>query len=61
MKIDGNYNYRLLSSIVLFDEDMNDSCAFEGSTAIMSDIEEKIVTLKLTKIDPSKKYTIAIQ
>ena len=60
MKIDGNYNYRLLSSIVLFDEDMNDSCAFEGSTAIMSDIEEKIVTLKLTKIDPSKKYTIAI-
>lgn len=60
MKIDGNYNYRLLSSIVLFDEDMNDSCAFEGSTAIMSDIKEKIVTLKLTKIDPSKKYTIAI-
>ena len=60
MKIDGNYNYRLLSSIVLFDEDMNDSCAFEGSTAIMSDIEEKIVTVKLTKIDPSKKYTIAI-
>ena len=43
MKIDGNYNYRLLSSIVLFDEDMNDSCAFEGSTAIMNDIEEKIV------------------
>ena len=60
MKIDGNYDYGLLSSIVLFDEDMNDSCAFEGSTAIMSDIEEKIVTLKLTKIDPSKKYTIAI-
>ena len=60
MKIDGNYNYRLLSSIVLFDEDMNDSCAFEGSTAIMNDIEEKIVTVKLTKIDPSKKYTIAI-
>ena len=60
MKIDGNYNYRLLSSIVLFDEDMNDSCAFEGSTAIMNDIEEKIVTVKLTKIDLSKKYTIAI-
>lgn len=60
MKIDGNYNYRLLSSIVLFDEDMNDACAFEGAMTTLNDIEEKIVTVKLTKIDPSKKYTIAI-
>lgn len=60
MKIDGNYDYRLLSSIVLFDEEMSDSCAFEGATTILNDIEEKIVTVKLTKIDPSKKYTIAI-
>ena len=60
IKIDGNYNYRLLSSTVLFDEDMNDASTFEGSIAVLNDIEEKIVTVKLTKIDPSKKYTIAI-
>ncbi|MFC3904530.1 DUF4179 domain-containing protein [Clostridium disporicum] len=60
MKIDGNYNYRLLSSIVLFDEDMNDACAFEGAMTTLNDIEEKVVTVKLTKIDPSKRYTIAI-
>ena len=60
MKIDGSYNYRLLSSTVLFDENMNDACTFEGSTTVLNDIEEKIVTVKLTKIDPSKKYTIAI-
>ena len=60
MKIDGSYNYRLLSGMVLFDEDMNDACAFEGATTVLNDIEEKIVTVKLTKIDPSKKYTIAI-
>lgn len=60
MKIEGNYNYKLLSSIVLFDEDMNDSSAFEGASKILNNIEEKIVTVKLTKIDPNKKYTIAI-
>lgn len=60
MKIDGNYDYKLLSSIVLFDEDMNDSSAFEGASTILNNIEEKIVTVKLTKIDPNKKYTIAI-
>ena len=60
IKIDGNYNYRLLSSTVLFDEDMNDVSTFEGAIAILNDIEEKIVTVKLTKINPSKKYTIAI-
>lgn len=60
MKIDGNYNYRLLGNMVMFDEDMNDSAAFEGSITTLNDIEEKIVTVKLTKIDPSKKYTIAV-
>lgn len=60
MKIDGSYDYRLLSSTVLLDEDMNDSAAFEGSITTLNDIEEKIVTVKLTKIDPSKKYTIAV-
>ena len=57
MKIDGNYNYKLLGSRVLFDENMNDSCSFEGSVTNLNDIEEKIVTVKLTKIDVSKKYT----
>lgn len=49
-----------MSGVVLFDEDMNDVCAFEGSMNELNDIEEKIVTVKLTKIDPSKKYTIAV-
>lgn len=60
MKIEGNYDYRLLSNTVLFDEEMNDACAFEGSTTQLNDIEEKIVTVKLSKIDPLKKYTIVI-
>ena len=60
MKIEGNYNYELLSSVVLFDEDMNDSSTFEGASRVLNNIEEKIVTVKLTKIDPNKKYTIAI-
>lgn len=60
MKIDGSYDYRVLGSLVLFDEEMNDTCAFEGSLTILNDIKEKIVTVKITKIDSSKKYTIAV-
>lgn len=60
MKIDGIYDYTLLGSLVLFDEDMNDAGAFEGSVTVLNDIKEKIVTVKITKIDPSKKYTIAV-
>ena len=30
MKIDGSYNYKNLSSLVIFDEDMNDTCRWEG-------------------------------
>ena len=60
MKIDGIYDYRLLDSLVLFDEEMNDVCGFEGSVTVLNDIKEKIVTVKRTKINPSKKYTIAI-
>ena len=60
MEINGSYDYRLLSSTVLFDEDMNYASTFEGSIAVLNDIEEKTVTVKLTKIDPSKKYTISI-
>lgn len=60
MKIDGFYDYRLLGSLVLFDEEMNDAGAFEGSVTVLNDIEEKIVTVKRTKIDSSKKYTIAV-
>ena len=60
MQIDGIYDYRFLSSLVLFDEEMNDVCSFEGSATVLNDIKEKIVTVKKTKIDPSKKYTIAV-
>lgn len=60
MKIDGIYDYTLLGSLVLFDEEMNDACGFEGSVTVLNDIKEKIVTVKITKIDPSKKYTIAV-
>lgn len=60
IKIDGNYDYRLLGSLVLFDEDMNDVCRFEGSDIVLTDIDEKIVTIKRTKINPNRKYTIAV-
>ena len=52
--------YKDFKSAIKNSEGYNDACAFEGATTVLNDIEEKIVTVKLTKIDPSKKYTIAI-
>ena len=41
MKIDGSYNYRLLSEMVLFDEDINHACAFEGATTVLNELKKK--------------------
>lgn len=60
MKIDGAYKYKLLNSLVIFDEDMNDISIREGdSGTVFEDVEGKVVSLKLPAIDKNKKYTIA--
>ncbi|MBU3104622.1 DUF4179 domain-containing protein [Clostridium gasigenes] len=61
MKIEGSYNYKNLSSLVIFDEDMNDTCTWEGHRgAIIENIENKEFSMTLGAIDKSKKYIIAI-
>ncbi len=59
-KLEGNYDYRLLGNVVLFDENMKDYCVYEGASTTIIDIENKIVSVQLTKADLSKKYTIGI-
>lgn len=59
MKVNGDYKY--LSQLVLFDEDMNDTMGWEGHIgAVLEDEEEKIYSIALDKIDKSKKYKVAI-
>lgn len=59
MQVKGNYEH--LSQLVLFDEDMNDTMAWEGHIgAVLEDEAEKIYSITLDKIDESKKYKIAI-
>nr|WP_243182542.1 DUF4179 domain-containing protein [Clostridium gasigenes] len=61
MKIEGSYNYKNLSSLVIFDEDMNDTCTWEGHRgAIIENIETKEFSMTLGAIDKSEKYTIGI-
>ncbi|MBU3088122.1 DUF4179 domain-containing protein [Clostridium gasigenes] len=61
MKIEGSYNYKNLSSLVIFDEDMNDTCRWEGHEgAVIENIETKEFSMTLGAIDKSKKYTIGI-
>lgn len=59
-KLEGSYDYRLLGNVVLFDENMKDYCAYEGASTTIIDIENKIVSVQLTKADLSKKYTIGV-
>ncbi|MGL5354385.1 MAG: DUF4179 domain-containing protein, partial [Clostridium sp.] len=35
MKVNGSYNYQKLSSLVIFDEDMNDTCRWEGHRGVV--------------------------
>ena len=39
---------------------MKDYCVYEGASTTIIDIENKIVSVQLTKADLSKKYTIGI-
>jgi hypothetical protein len=59
MKKHGDYDH--LSQLVLFDEKMNDTAIWEGHIgAVVEDEKEGIYSITLDKIDPSKKYKIAI-
>lgn len=61
MKIEGAYDYKDLSSLVIFDEDMNDIAAWEGHKgAILENPETKEVSITFGPIDKNKKYTIGI-
>lgn len=61
MKIDGAYNYNLLTSLVVFDEDMKDTAHKEGEAgSVLEDAENKVVSITLDAIDKNKKYTIAV-
>jgi len=61
MKINGSYDYNNLSSLVIFDEDMNDTGIWEGHRGVvLENPETKEFSMKLRAIDKTKKYTIAI-
>lgn len=61
MKINGSYDYNNLSSLVIFDEDMNDTAIWEGHRGVvLENPETKEFSMTLRAIDKSKKYTIAI-
>jgi Domain of unknown function (DUF4179)/Family of unknown function (DUF5643) len=61
MNIDGLYDYNNLSSLVIFDEDMNDISKGEGHKGVvLENPETKEFSITLKPIDKNKKYTIAI-
>lgn len=61
MKIIGDYNYRNLNQLVLFDEEMNDTSIWEGHIGtVIEDEKEGIYSITLDKIDKSKKYKLAV-
>lgn len=61
MKINGSYDYNNLSSLVIFDEDMNDTAIWEGHRGVvLENPETKEFSMTLRAIDKIKKYTIAI-
>lgn len=57
----GPYSYRHINSAVILDENYNDiEIAENGEGAIMENVEERIVSIKLPPIDKSGKYKIAL-
>ncbi|MHC1684198.1 MAG: DUF4179 domain-containing protein [Clostridiaceae bacterium] len=61
VKIKGSYSDRYINSMVILDEDYNDTERRKaGEIATIEDVEEKIVSIKLPAIDKSKKYKIAL-
>lgn len=60
-KIEGSYDYRNLSQMVIFDEDMKDISRREGqSIAAIENEIEGVYSMTLDKVNPSGKYKIAI-
>lgn len=62
-KIEGNgvYTYRNINQTVIIDKEYNDiERAEDGAVAVLENVEERIVSIKLPPIDKSKKYKIAL-
>lgn len=59
-KINGKYTYRVINSLVVFDENFNDIKLHEGESAKVEDIENKIESIELDKLDNNKKYKFAL-
>ncbi len=62
-KIEGNgaYSYMNINYLVVLDENFNDIERAEGGdAAILENVEERIVSIKLPPLDKTKKYKIAL-
>ncbi|MEG2018080.1 MAG: hypothetical protein RR128_06420, partial [Clostridium sp.] len=60
-KIEGSYDYRSLTQMVIFDENMKDVSRREGqSVAAIENEQDGIYSMTLDKINPAGKYKIAI-
>ncbi|MTK12593.1 MAG: DUF4179 domain-containing protein, partial [Clostridiaceae bacterium] len=62
-KLEGNgvYPYKNINQTVIIDKDYNDIERAEGGDiAVLENVEERIVSIKLPPIDKSKKYKIAL-
>lgn len=62
-KLEGNgvYPFRNINQTVIIDKDYNDiERAEDGAVAVLENVEERIVSIKLPPIDKSKKYKIAL-
>lgn len=57
----GAYSFRKINFVEILDENYNDiDQEQDGSMAILEDVEERIVSVKLPPIDKNKKYKIAL-
>ncbi|MEG2935648.1 MAG: DUF4179 domain-containing protein, partial [Clostridium sp.] len=60
-KIEGSYDYRSLTQMVIFDENMKDVSRREGqSVAAIENEQDGIYSMTLDKVNPVGKYKIAI-
>jgi hypothetical protein len=62
-KIEGNgsYSYMSINSVVILDENYNDNTrAEDGDIAVLENIDERLISIKLPPIDKAKKYKICL-
>ncbi len=61
-KIEGNgaYSYANITSAVILDENYNDVSEQDADIAVMENMQERLVSIKLPPIDKTKKYKIAL-